>query len=30
MGSRIAFDAVYNPAKEFWPDVRSHLFGRHK
>ena len=30
MGSRIAFDAVYNLAKEFWPDVRNHLFGRHR
>lgn len=30
MGSRIAFDAVYNLAKEFWPDVRNHLFGHHK
>lgn len=27
MGSRIAFDAAYNLAKEFWPDVRNHLFG---
>jgi hypothetical protein len=27
MGSRIAFDAVDNVAKEFWPDVRNHLFG---
>lgn len=26
MGSRIAFDAVYNLAKEFWPDVRKHVF----
>jgi hypothetical protein len=30
MGSRIAFDAAYNLAKEFWPDVRNHLFGRPK
>jgi hypothetical protein len=30
MGSRIAFDAAYNLAKEFWPDVRNHLFGSHK
>ena len=30
MGSRIAFDAVYNLAKEFWPNVRQHLFGPHK
>jgi hypothetical protein len=30
MGSRIAFDAAYNLAKEFWPDVRRHLFGPHK
>ena len=30
MGSRIAFDAAYNVAKEFWPDVRNHLFGHHK
>lgn len=29
MGSRIAFDAVYNLAKEFWPDVRKHVFGGH-
>jgi hypothetical protein len=27
MGSRIAFDAAYNLAKEFWPDVRRKLFG---
>lgn len=27
MGTRIAFDAAYNLAKEFWPDVRRHLFG---
>jgi hypothetical protein len=27
MGTRIAFDAAYNLAKEFWPDVRKHLFG---
>ncbi|HVH88831.1 MAG TPA: hypothetical protein VM912_19080 [Terriglobales bacterium] len=26
MGSRIAFDAAYNLAKEFWPDVRKHVF----
>lgn len=30
MGSRIAFDAAFNFAKEFWPDVRRHLFGGHK
>ena len=30
MGSRIAFDGIYNLAKEFWPDVRSRLFGGHK
>jgi len=30
IGSRIAFDAAYNLAKEFWPDVRQHLFGPHK
>ena len=30
MGSRIAFDAAFNLAKEFWPDVRNHLFGHHK
>jgi hypothetical protein len=30
MGSRIAFDAAYNLAKEFWPDVRTRLFGRPK
>lgn len=30
MGSRIAFDAAYNLAKEFWPDVRARLFGRPK
>jgi hypothetical protein len=30
MGSRIAFDAAYNLAKEFWPDVRRRLFGSHK
>lgn len=30
MGSRIAFDAAYNLAKEFWPDVRIRLFGRPK
>ena len=30
MGSRIAFDAAYNLAKEFWPDVRKRLFGRPK
>jgi hypothetical protein len=30
MGSRITFDAVYNLAKEFWPDIRQHLFGPHK
>lgn len=30
MGSRIAFDAIYNVAKEFWPDIRRHLFGSHK
>jgi hypothetical protein len=29
MGSRIAFDGAYNLAKEFWPDVRTHLFGGH-
>lgn len=28
MGARIAFDGVYNLAKEFWPDVRKHLFKR--
>lgn len=27
MGSRIAFDAAYYVAKEFWPDVRNRLFG---
>jgi hypothetical protein len=27
MGSRIAFTGAYNLAKEFWPDVRTHLFG---
>lgn len=26
MGSQIAFDAAYNLAKEFWPDVRKHVF----
>ena len=26
MGSRVAFDAVYNLAKEFWPDVRKRVF----
>jgi|SRR5215471_14797742 len=26
MGSQIAFDAAYNLAKEFWPDVRRHVF----
>lgn len=26
MGSRIAFDGIYNLAKEFWPDVRKHVF----
>lgn len=30
MGSRVAFDAAYNLAKEFWPDVRTRLFGRPK
>jgi len=30
MGSRIAFDAAFNLAKEFWPDVRHHLFGHHR
>ena len=30
MGSRIAFDAAYNLAKEFWPDVRARVFGRPK
>ncbi|HWC19839.1 MAG TPA: hypothetical protein VG498_22690 [Terriglobales bacterium] len=30
MGSRIAFDAAYNLAKEFWPNVRNHIFGRPK
>jgi hypothetical protein len=30
MGSRIAFDAAFNLVKEFWPDVRSHLFGHGK
>ncbi|HKR29205.1 MAG TPA: hypothetical protein VJT08_01935 [Terriglobales bacterium] len=30
MGSRIAFDAAYNLTKEFWPDVRTRLFGRPK
>jgi hypothetical protein len=30
MGTRIAFDAAYNFAKEFWPDVRKHLFGHNK
>lgn len=29
MASRIAFDAVYNVAKEFWPDVRKHVFRGH-
>ena len=29
MGSRIAFVAAYNVAKEFWPDVRKHVFGGH-
>jgi hypothetical protein len=29
MASRIAFDAVYNVAKEFWPDVRKHVFHGH-
>jgi len=28
MASRIAFDAAYNLAKEFWPDVRIRVFGR--
>jgi hypothetical protein len=27
MGSSIAFTGAYNLAKEFWPDVRTHLFG---
>ena len=27
MGSAIAFDAAYNLAKEFWPDVRKKVFG---
>jgi hypothetical protein len=30
MGSRIVFDAAYNLAKEFWPDVRIRVFGRPK
>jgi len=30
MGSRIAFDAAFNLAKEFWPDVRNHLLGHRK
>lgn len=30
MGSRIAFDAAYNLAKEFWPDFRTRVFGRPK
>jgi hypothetical protein len=29
MGSRIAFDAAYNLAKEFWPDIRKHVFHGH-
>ena len=29
MGSRIAFDAVYDLAKEFWPDIRKHVFHGH-
>jgi hypothetical protein len=28
-GTRILFDGAFNVAKEFWPDVRDHLF-RHK
>jgi hypothetical protein len=30
MGSRVAFDAVYNLTKEFWPDVRTRVFGRRR
>jgi len=30
MGSRVASDAAYNLAKEFWPDVRTRVFGRPK
>lgn len=30
MGTRIAFDAAYNLAKEFWPGFRDHVFGHHK
>ncbi|HET9741471.1 MAG TPA: hypothetical protein VFQ00_01870 [Terriglobales bacterium] len=26
MASRIAFDAIYNGVKEFWPDVRKRVF----
>jgi hypothetical protein len=29
MGSRIAFDAAFAIAKEFWPDVRRHVFHGH-
>lgn len=30
MGVQVGFDAAFNVVKEFWPDVRDHLFKRHK
>lgn len=30
MGIQVGFDAAFNVVKEFWPDVRDHLFNRHK
>jgi hypothetical protein len=29
-GTNIAFDAALNVARELWPDVRDHVFRRHK
>lgn len=30
LGTQVGFDAAFNVVKEFWPDVRDHLFKRHK
>jgi hypothetical protein len=30
MGVQVGFDAAFDVVKEFWPDVRDHLFKRHK
>lgn len=30
VGVQVGFDAAFDVVKEFWPDVRDHLFNRHK